>query len=214
MEHSVRGLIKICGITRVHDALDAADAGADALGFNFYRASKRYVDPFVVGVIRAKLPRHILKVGLFVNAAREEIEQLDRELHFDLLQFHGNETPEFCARWGARVIRAIRLQRASDLAAIPAYSSAGYILLDASQPEQFGGTGIVCDWTLALNAAQYGKPIILAGGLTPDNVAKAVAAVHPFGVDVASGVELRPGIKDPLRIRAFIAAARAALAAT
>ena len=201
--------VKICGITRVTDALAAAECGASAIGFNFYPHSTRCVAPDVAAEISRALPLGVLRVGLFVNATAEDINTLDERLHFDLIQLHGDETPEFCAQWGERVIRALRIGGEDDLKQIDDYGSVRHIMIDASVPGAYGGTGVTCDWELAAKAVTCSEqPVILAGGLTPENVSEAIRRVRPQGVDVAGGVESAPGVKDHDKIRAFVDAAR------
>lgn len=202
--------VKICGITRIEDAIAAADAGADAIGLNFYPESKRCVTLQRARAIATAVRGRVALVGLFVNAPFEAVDRMDRMVELDLLQFHGDETPAFCARWGGRVIRALRIAAESDLAQIAAYDSAHCVMLDAAVPGVYGGTGVMGEWALARKAVEAGGKIILAGGLTPENVAAAIETVMPFGVDTSSGVERAPGIKDHARIAAFISAARSA----
>lgn len=202
--------IKICGITRAADALCAAACGASAVGFNFFSGSPRYITPHAAADICRALPPGILKVGLFVNATRDDIACCDEVCHFDLIQLHGDEAPEECLAWGARAVRAVRLRSEADLAALDALRGVRMIICDAAVPGAYGGTGQRANWELARRAVASGIPIVLAGGLSPGNVAAAVRAVRPFGVDVAGGVESAPGIKDPDKIAAFIRAAREA----
>ncbi|MBN2580783.1 MAG: phosphoribosylanthranilate isomerase [Pirellulales bacterium] len=213
--------IKICGITDPRDALAAAEAGADALGLNFYKKSPRGITLDVARRILSALPRELVKVGVFVNApAGEVVETFDR-LELDLIQLHGDESPAFLPELDGRpVIRAFRLS-AGGLSPVVAYLAECeqigvkpvMVLLDAHRPGQYGGTGETADWA---TCAEYVKrpglpPFILAGGLTPLNVAQAVRAVRPDAVDTASGVECSPGRKDPDVVRAFVQAARNAL---
>jgi phosphoribosylanthranilate isomerase len=201
--------IKICGITNAGDALAAVEAGADALGFVFYEASPRYLQwPAAANIIR-QLPPFVAKVGVFVNAMESFIKQTIEECRLDTLQFHGEEPPEFCHKFSVPVIKAFRVQNAESLRSLPRYDLAAW-LLDSYQPAQAGGTGARFDWPLAVEASKLGRPIILAGGLTPENVAEAVRQVRPFAVDVSSGVEAAPGKKDPAKLRAFTRAARSA----
>ncbi len=200
--------VKICGITRLEDAIAAADLGARALGFNFYKKSKRYIQPEKAVEIIEHLPGHILKVGLFVNSPEDEIENINSRLDLDLLQFHGDETPEFCKKWGDKVIRAFRIESENQLEEIKKYSFARMIIIDAAIAGQFGGTGELSDWDLSLKAKKYGIPLLLAGGLTPANVSEAIQKVKPFGVDVAGGVESSPGIKEREKVRAFMHSVR------
>jgi len=200
--------VKICGITRVEDAIAAAELGARAIGFNFYSKSKRYITPETAAGIIDQLPGHILKVGLFVNSPENEINEIDLQLELDLLQFHGDESAGFCSKWGDRVIRAFRPENEDQLEEIINYSFARMIIIDSSIAGQYGGTGEVSDWNLALKAKKYGIPLLLAGGLTYENVGRAIMTVKPFGVDVAGGVEISPGIKDKEKIRAFMHSVR------
>ncbi|RLD10803.1 MAG: phosphoribosylanthranilate isomerase [Chlamydiae bacterium] len=200
--------VKICGITRREDAISAADLGARALGFNFYKGSKRYIDPERAAGIIEQLPGHILRVGLFVNSPEEEIDRINSELDLDLIQFHGNETANFCKKWGDKVIRAFRVGNENQLDEIKQYDFARMIIIDSSIHGQFGGTGELSDWELAVKAKRYGIPLLLAGGLTAENVGEAIRRVRPFGVDVAGGVEKSFGIKDKEKIRAFMHSVR------
>jgi phosphoribosylanthranilate isomerase len=201
--------IKICGITSRADAEAAAAAGADLLGFVFHPESPRHVTVQTARDIARQLPPHVARVGVFVNAAEEMVAQAIGECGLSLLQFHGEETPQYCLRFGVMSMKAFRVRNAEMLRALPAYHTDAW-LLDAYAPGQPGGTGATFNWDLAVEAARLGRPIFLAGGLTPENVAQAVSRVRPFGVDVSSGVEITPGKKDVARMRAFIAAARQA----
>jgi phosphoribosylanthranilate isomerase len=201
--------VKICGVTRIEDAMASARLGADALGFNFAEEAKRrnrYLDPETARGIVDALPPFVSVVAVTVNASMAEI---DRYLDFaDFVQLHGEEPPEMANAIGRRAIKAFRLTSDSDLDRLERYHSVGAWLLDASVPGEHGGTGQRADWTLAMRAASIGMPVILAGGLTPANVSEAVQAVAPYGVDVASGVESEPGKKDHEYIRQFIENAR------
>ena len=201
--------IKICGLTRVEDALAAVAAGADALGFIFYDRSPRYVAPEVVASITRQLPPLVTKVGVFVNAPAAEIRRVVEVAGLDIPQLHGEETPEFCARLGWPVVKAFRLQSAAAVDQLASYPVAAW-LLDAYVPGLRGGTGAQFNWEWAIQAKAGGRPVILAGGLTPDNVAEAVRTVRPYAVDVSSGVETAPGQKDIPRLRELIRAVRAA----
>lgn len=200
--------IKICGITRVEDALAAVAAGADALGFVFYAKSPRAVTPAQASAIIAALPPFVTTVGLFVDMPRPELRALLAEVPLDLLQFHGDETPADCAGYGRPYIKALRIKPGDDVAAaISRYPEASGVLLDTFVPGTPGGTGEAFDWSLVpRNAA---KPLILAGGLTPENVGEAVRQVRPYAVDVSGGVEASKGIKDAAKIQTFIQRARA-----
>lgn len=200
--------IKICGITRIEDALAAVAAGADAIGLVFYAKSPRAVTPAQAKAIVAALPPFVTSVGLFVDMPRAELRQLLAEVPLDLLQFHGDESPEDCAGHGRPFIKALRVKPGDDVAAaIARYSEAAGILLDTYVPGTPGGTGEAFDWSLVPRDAA--KPVVLAGGLTPDNVGDAVRQVRPYAVDVSGGVEASKGIKDAAKIKAFIQRARA-----
>ncbi|MGH8389866.1 MAG: phosphoribosylanthranilate isomerase [Pseudomonas sp.] len=198
---------KICGITRIEDALAAVDAGADAIGFVFYAKSPRAVTPQQARSIIQALPPFVTTVGLFVNAGRAELSEILDAVPLDLLQFHGDESAGECEGWHRPYIKALRVKAGDDIAAAcDAYPSASGILLDAYVEGIPGGTGEAFDWSLI--PQDLSKPIVLAGGLTPQNVAGAVAQVRPYAVDVSGGVEASKGIKDPEKIRAFIKAVR------
>lgn len=205
----MRTFVKICGITSVEDGVAAAEAGADALGFMFYPGSKRHVPPALAGEIIRELPPFVARVGVFVNAPRDEIDRAVQEAGLDWVQLHGEESREFAWELAPRVVKAFRVKNADSLAALEAYPAQAY-LLDSFVEGQHGGTGARFNWDLALEARRYGKPILLAGGLTPENVAMAVARARPFGLDVSSGVESAPGVKDPDKMARFVAAAREA----
>ncbi len=201
--------VKICGITRREDALAAVVAGADALGFMFYERSPRAVTVPAAAAICRALPPFVAKVGVFVDAAEAFIRETASECCLDTLQFHGRETPEFCGRFALPVIKAFRIGGPESLASLRDYATAAW-LLDSFVPGQLGGTGARFNWALAAQAAQFGRPILLAGGLTPENVAEAIRQARPYAVDVSSGVESAPGRKDPAKISAFVAAAKKA----
>ena len=198
--------VKICGITNLDDALHAVDVGADALGFIFYPESSRCVTPELVRTIVERLPPFTLSVGVFVNEVRENISRVVEECGLSLVQLHGDEAPADCRELGRPVIKAIRLRSRDDLVSMNGYAVSGF-LVDAFVEGTRGGTGITVDWRLAREATEYG-PMILAGGLTPNNVGRAIAEVQPYGVDVSSGVEMFPGKKDSEKVRQFIMAAR------
>lgn len=204
--------IKICGITRREDALAAVEAGADALGFMFYRASKRAITPEASAVIVRELPDSVRKVGVFVDADPSEIRRTVEVSGIDTLQFHGAESPQFCRQFQPLSIwKAFRIRSRASLEILSGFREVDAWLLDSYVAGEMGGTGLTFNWSLAAEANTQGRPIILAGGLTPENVGAAVRQVRPFAVDVSSGVETAPGVKDPKRIRAFVAAARLAL---
>jgi phosphoribosylanthranilate isomerase len=200
--------IKICGITNLEDALVAADAGADALGFNFYKKSPRYIEPDKAAEIIAQLPPFIMPVGVFVNEREDRIRENQALTCIQAVQLHGDESPEFCQRFGGRVIKAFQVKDKESLQAMAHYR-VGAFLLDSYRDGVRGGTGVTFDWHLAVVAKTFGK-VILAGGLTPENVAEAVKLVQPYGVDVAGGVEREKGIKDHAKVRKFIAEVRRA----
>jgi phosphoribosylanthranilate isomerase len=199
--------VKICGITSVASGLAAAEAGADLVGLMFYEKSPRHISLETAAEISRALPPYVLKAGVFVNPSEETVVEAIARCGLNLLQFHGDETPEFCMQFGLMSMKAFRIRNAASLAALPEYPTAAY-LLDAFSPEALGGTGEKFNWDLAVEAKKFGKPVFLAGGLTPGNVAKAVKKVQPFAVDVSSGVESAPGRKDAAKVRAFIAAAK------
>ena len=199
--------VKICGITRVEDALAAAAAGADAIGLVFYAKSPRAVDVEQARAILAALPPFVTSVGLFVDAERSELERILASVPLDLLQFHGDESVQQCEAFGRPYIKALRVKAGDDIAAqVARYPSAQGILLDAYVEGVPGGTGEAFDWSLIPQALS--KPLILAGGLRPDNVAEAVSRVRPYAVDVSGGVEASKGVKDVEKVGAFIRAAR------
>jgi phosphoribosylanthranilate isomerase len=199
--------VKICGITRVEDALAAAAAGADAIGLVFYAKSPRAVDIEQAREILAALPPFVTTVGLFVDAERSELERILASVPLDLLQFHGDESVQQCEAFGRPYIKALRVKAGDDIAAqVARYPSAQGILLDAYVEGVPGGTGEAFDWSLIPQALS--KPLILAGGLRPDNVAEAVSRVRPYAVDVSGGVEASKGVKDVEKVGAFIRAAR------
>ena len=201
--------IKICGITNCEDALAAVEAGADALGFIFYERSLRNIALSVVREIVKRLPASISKVGVFVSSPEEVVKRIAAECGLDTLQFHGDELPEFCRNFsGLKIWKAFRMKDQSSLLQLAAYETDAW-LLDSFVPDTLGGTGAKFNWELACAAKKFGRPIILAGGLTPENVAEAVRRVRPCAVDVSSGVESEPGKKDRRRIRAFIQAVAA-----
>jgi len=200
---------KICGITRVEDALAAAQAGADAIGLVFYAKSPRAVSVQQAREIIAALPPFVTTVGLFVNASRCELNEILEAVPLDLLQFHGDETPQDCEGYNRPWIKALRVRPGDDLEAeCKRYARASGILLDTYVAGVPGGTGEAFDWKLV--PKHLSKPIILAGGLSADNVGAAIAQVRPYAVDVSGGVEQAKGIKDAARIDAFLDAVRRA----
>ena len=198
---------KICGITRIEDALAAVEAGADAIGLVFYGKSPRAVSIEQAAAIVQALPPFVTSVGLFVDMPRDQLQQLLQRLPLDLLQFHGDESPADCEGHGRPYIKALRVRPGEDVAAAMApYAGAQGILLDTFVEGVPGGTGASFDWSLVPEDAA--KPIILAGGLDADNVATAIRQVRPHAVDVSGGVEASKGIKDAGKIRAFVRAVR------
>ncbi|MGH8070674.1 MAG: phosphoribosylanthranilate isomerase [Candidatus Entotheonellia bacterium] len=201
--------VKICGITTLEDAEAAVEAGADALGFVFYPPSPRHVSPEQAEQIIQKLPPFVTTVGLFVDVAFDTVNDLAARCGLDRIQLHGRETPAFCRQVKQPVIKAFRIKNAESLAHLPGYTVAAYLLDAHVEGALPGGTGASFSWELAARAKPYG-PVILAGGLTPENVATAIAQTRPYGVDVSTGVECAPGIKDHRKVREFIARAKAA----
>jgi len=203
--------VKICGITSIEDALAACEAGADLLGFNFAPEAKkrnRYIDPDDAQRIIEQLPPFVWSVAVTVN---EPVERAREYLEFlDYVQLHGEETPDLCAALGRGVVKAFRLDPGFDVESILEYRAEAY-LLDAFVPGSRGGTGATCDWERACAAVALGAPIMLAGGLTPENVAEAVRRVRPYAVDTAGGVEAGPGKKDHAKLRRFVHNAKSAL---
>jgi phosphoribosylanthranilate isomerase len=200
--------VKVCGITRPEDAELAVELGAWALGFILWRRSPRAADPAVAAGIALALRRRVELVGVFVNASLEEVAHAAETLHLSHVQLHGDEGPAFCAeagrRTGAKVIKAIRVANASDFQDLERFHT-DFHLLDTAARGKYGGSGETWDWALASKRARK-APVILSGGLTAENVAAGVEAVDPFAVDVASGVEASPGVKDPDKLAAFMAA--------
>lgn len=195
--------VKICGITSVADALNAANAGADALGFVFYAKSPRYVTPEKAAEICQALPPFVTSVGLFMNADAKQVRATLDAVSLDLLQFHGSETPEFCRSFGRPYIKALGIQGLVDFAEqADQYPDALGILVDSHALGKAGGTGQTFDWKLL--PKNYSKPIILAGGLNPENIAEAVRETSVYAVDLSSGVESSPGIKSKAKIDALM----------
>jgi phosphoribosylanthranilate isomerase len=199
--------VKICGMTNPQDAAAAAEAGADLIGMIFYEKSPRAVMMDAARAIARAVPPWVVKVGVFVNPAEDLVREAIAMGDLNMLQFHGEETPGFCRQFGLLSMKAFRMRDEGILSRLQEYPTDAW-LLDAYSPGRAGGTGETFNWDLAVRAAAFGRPIFLAGGLTPENVEQAIRQVNPWGVDVASGVEERPGVKDHARMRAFIAAAR------
>jgi phosphoribosylanthranilate isomerase len=204
--------VKICGITNLEDAEEAVRLGAWAIGLNHHRESPRFCEPGVAAEIGAALKRRCEVAGVFVNAGLNEVTRAAEEAQLTLLQLHGDEGPAFCAeaarRTGCRVIKALRVRSGADVQAAETYRT-DFHLLDAHTPGVAGGTGESFDWELAAGRRSE-VPLILAGGLTPENVSEAIGVAHPYAVDVASGVEASPRRKDPTLLAGFFEGARLA----
>jgi phosphoribosylanthranilate isomerase len=199
----VRIRTKICGITSVSDALHAINAGADAIGLVFYKPSPRYVSPSTAREICNRLPPFITVVGLFVDATVSEVRDICREVPLALLQFHGNEIAADCEQFKRPYIKAIRVQTKYDIdQAAGDFPSAQAILVDTYKKGVPGGTGEIFDWSLV--PTEHAKPVILAGGLNPENIFDAIQTVKPYAVDVSGGVELHKGVKDQIKVSRFI----------
>jgi phosphoribosylanthranilate isomerase len=202
--------VKICGVTCVADALRAVECGADLIGLNFYPRSPRSVTLPIAQAIRAVIPTSIPCVGVFVNAAREDITALVEQVPLDAIQFHGDETAADIQNWTCATIKAMRIPLDGSIPPLEDMPST-YLLLDTYRPGRYGGTGEVFAWDTAAALPQAVRQrLLLAGGLTPENVAAAIRTVRPWAVDVASGVESTPGHKDPDKVRAFITNAKTA----
>ena len=208
----MRTRVKICGITNIDDALAAIDFGADALGFNLYEPSPRYLSASEIKKIIDKLPPFVTCIGLFVNANKASVKESINIADFDLLQFHGDETDDFCHQFSRPFIKAIRVKKIAEVDEIAkVFPSCKALLVDAFVAGKFGGTGESLDWD---DVPFVSKPIILAGGLTPLNVKSAIQKVQPFSVDVSSGVEREPGKKDKQLMQSFMSAVKSADAET
>ncbi len=200
--------VKICGITRAEDAAAAVEAGANAIGFIFWPKSPRFLDPYRAARIVATLPAFVTPVGVFVNQPIEYVSGVASLVKLGAVQLHGDETPQAAARIAHPIVRAVALGSDRAAADVDAWPAAVTLLLDAHDEDRRGGTGLVIDWDNAAAIAAR-RRVLLAGGLTPDNVAEAVRRVRPFGIDVSSGVERSPGIKDHGRLRALFEAVHA-----
>jgi phosphoribosylanthranilate isomerase len=200
--------VKICGITNAEDAAIAVEAGADALGFVFYRESPRYINPTLARQIIMNLPPLVIPVGVFVDEDQQVVRSLMDDCGLEIAQLHGNESAIYCKELGRTILKALRVKDRSTFLAMAEYRGRAGVrgfVLDAFSEQAYGGTGQMIDWQLAAEAAKAAN-FLLAGGLTPDNVKKAIQAVQPYGVDVSSGVERAPGKKDHEKVRAFIRA--------
>ena len=201
-------VIKVCGITSVADALFAAQHGATALGFVFYQGSPRYVRVDQAAIISAVVPKDVFRVGLFVNEAREQVENTARAARLDVVQLHGDETPGYCnALEGFRVWKAFHVREYFQPPVLDEYDCEAYLLDAASTDGTFGGTGRTFPWPVARDAKRHGK-IIVAGGLDGNNVAEAIRQVNPWGVDASSKLERKPGVKDNEKVRSYLEAAK------
>jgi phosphoribosylanthranilate isomerase len=201
--------VKICGITNTADAVAAVDAGAHALGFMFFPNSKRNVSLDVAREIIRELPPFVSKVGVFVNAEEQFVRKAIDASGIDALQFHGEESAEFCGKFSLKVIKAFRIRDRDSLSECLNYQNHAW-LLDSYVEGVQGGTGVAFNWDIAMEATKFSRMVVLAGGLKVETVAEAVRKVRPFAVDVSSGVESGPGKKDHAKVRDFIAAARSA----
>ena len=199
--------VKVCGMTSLKDALNAVEGGADAVGFIFYKKSLRSVTMKTVREIVLELPPFVDTVGVFVDETAEQINKIADYCNLDIIQLHGDESPTYCKKIRRKVIKAFRIKDMQSVKKISNFQVSGF-LLDTFSEKLHGGTGKVFDWNLALPAKKFG-PVIMAGGLTPNNVQQAVRQIRPYGVDVCSGVESEPGIKDHKKVRAFLKNANA-----
>lgn len=200
--------IKICGIKRIDDALAAAEFGVNAIGFNFYRKSKRYITPEMAKKIIDEIPPFICVVGVFVNEEIETVRHIYDYCGIDVIQLHGDESPDYCEKLQKRIIKAFRLKDESDIEKINLYNVNG-VLVDSFKEGEYGGTGIEFNENI-IKRIRDRKKLILAGGLRVDNVEEAILKIKPYGVDVCSGVEVEPGIKDKEKMRLFVERARRA----
>jgi phosphoribosylanthranilate isomerase len=198
--------VKICGITNLEDALNSVKAGCNALGFVFYRKSPRYLTPKKASRIIKHIPAHILKIGVFVNAKAKTIKRIARLCNLDMLQFHGDESPEFCERFkGYKIIKAFRVKDKIELENLLDYKTLAY-LFDTFVKSKAGGTGKNFNWKLVRHIDGFTRPVFLSGGLNAKNVAEAIKQVHPDWVDVSSSVEIKPGKKDYKKVKKLIEA--------
>ena len=194
--------VKVCGMTQLKDAAFAVQQGADAVGFIFYKKSPRSVNMKAVKEIISKLPPFVDTVGVFVNESADRVNKIAEYCGLDLVQLHGDESPAYCRKIRRRVVKAFRVIDLQSIKQLEKFPVSGF-LLDTFSENMHGGTGKVFDWNLAHPAKKVG-PVILAGGLTPRNIRQAISQVRPYGVDVCSGVEKSPGIKDPEKVKAFL----------
>ncbi len=203
-----RTRIKICGITNHEDAANAVASGADALGFNFFKGSTRYISPGKAAEICAQVPAFVATVGLFVNEPLADVNRIIGSLRLGLVQFHGDETPEYCDSVGHPYMKALRATNRDQIKVeAQSFETAQAILVDTVTEGQFGGTGKTFDWSML---PDLGKPVVLAGGLDATNVGAAIAATHPYAVDVSGGVERSRGVKDVAKMKKFVEAVQSA----
>ena len=203
-----RTRIKICGITNHEDAANAVACGADALGFNFFKGSARYISPGKAAEICAQVPAFVATVGLFVNEPLADVNRIIGSLRLGLVQFHGDETPEYCDSVGHPYMKALRATNRDQIKVeAQSFETAQAILVDTATDGQFGGTGKTFDWSML---PDLGKPVVLAGGLDATNVGAAIAATHPYAVDVSGGVERSRGVKDVAKMKKFVEAVQSA----
>ena len=200
--------VKVCGITRLTDALLASDLGASAVGFVFWEKSPRYIEPDRAREIASALPPDVAPVGVFVDASRQHLVDLAEHVGLAAVQLHGDETPEFSQDLPYRVMKAVPVSDAADVKEALRWPGSIMVLLDAADPVRKGGTGRTIDWGIAASVAEH-RRVFLAGGLTPANVGDAVRTVRPYAIDVSSGVETAPGVKAPVLVQAFFAAVSA-----
>ena len=200
--------VKICGITNLIDAESSIDSGCDAIGFVFYKKSSRNITPEKAEEIVKQLPKRVIKVGVFVNSKEKTIKDIAKSCNLDILQFHGNESPEFCRKFkGYKIIKAFRVKDKVDLEKVLRYKTFAY-LFDTFVKSKIGGTGKKFDWKLIRHIDNIKRPIFLSGGLTAENVKQAINALRPHWVDVSSSVEEKPGKKDSRKVRDFIKVAK------
>lgn len=194
--------IKVCGIKSKADAWMCLEIGVDALGFVFVNESPRKIEPQEAQKIINDLPPFVISVGVFTNRVKDEVEEIANLCKLDILQFHGDESPEYCASFNRKVIKAFRIRSSDDINRLVEYKVPAY-LLDSYEEERLGGTGRTFEWSLAAEATKYGH-IVLAGGLTPENVNRAISIVRPYAVDISSGIEDTPGKKNKVKLAEFI----------
>ena len=200
--------VKVCGITNPEDALNCVQAHCDALGFIFYRKSSRYISPEKACSIIRKIPKRVKKIGVFVNSRQEAIKRIAKLCSLDILQFHGNESPEFCRKFkNYKIVKVFRIKNRIDIKDILKYNTFGY-LFDAFSSEKYGGTGKKFNWGLLRYIKDIKKPVFLSGGINEKNVRKAINSVHPDWVDASSSLEIKPGRKNSEKVRRFIKEAK------